>query len=198
MLPKYEIREQASQAVELIEKNTSKTIWRTSMRIHELIILENPNWKNNIFLMHRQNFLHLLHRFCFGDSFTAIKTSEVYQLWERYEESEFEPTLFQDIYILPSKTLIIPERSQWSIYEYTPINVRQIIKERWMFHFMKQGFNFDEANTITDGITPEERDAIVQGFIKNGMIIWNIFYKQTTGSHDSSKEKLPELPATIN
>jgi hypothetical protein len=80
MLSKIEIREQISQAIQLIEENTNKTIWRTSMRIHDLIILSNPNWQNNQFLVHRENFLYLLYSFCFSDSITAIRTPGVQQL----------------------------------------------------------------------------------------------------------------------
>ncbi len=197
MLSNLEIREQVIQAMDLIEKNTSRTIWRTSMRIHDLIILENPDWQDNTFLKHRQNYLHLLFRFCFGDSITAIRKPELQQLWEKYEESVFEPVLFWDIYMLPSTALMIPEKMKWLIYPYTPVNVRLILKERRMFHCMKQGLNFDEANMTTEVILPEERESSIQNFIRNGMMIWNIFYKYPHGTKDKKDESLPQLPAYI-
>lgn len=192
-----EILNQASQAMALIEENTSRTIWRTSMRIHDLIILSKPDWQNNTYLLLRQNFLHLLYNFCFGDSITAIRTPELQQLWEKYEESIFEPILFWDIYLLPSMTLTIPEKAKWVIYPYTPINVRSILKERQMFHFMKQGLNFNEANIVSEKVLPGERDVSVQELIKNGMHIWNIFYKYPHGSNDKKEESLPQIPAYI-
>lgn len=197
MLSKQEIRNQASQAYDLIEANTSRTIWKTSMRIHDLIILSNTNWQNNLFLLHRQNFLYLLYNFCFGDNITAIRTPELQQLWENYEESVFEPTLFWDIHILPSKHLELPEKTKWKLYPYTPVDVRSILTERRMFYFMKQGLDFDDANKATGEISPEDRAMSIQELIKNWMSIWNIFYKFPHGSNDKEEESLPQLPAYI-
>lgn len=197
MLSKTEIREQISQAIDLIEKNTNRTIWRTSMRIHDLIILSNPTWENNQFLVHRQNFLYLLYNFCFSNSITAIAMPGVQQLWEKYEESIFEPTLFWDIHIEPQKDFEHPEKTRWILYKYTPIDVRSILTERRMFHFMKQWLNFEDANMATGAINPNERAAIVQEFINNGMLVWNIFYKYPHGANDKKSESLPQLPAYI-
>ncbi len=188
MQTRKEIRDQASEAIDMIETYTHPTIWRTSMRIYEIIMLKNPNWQQNIFLLHRQNFLHLLFRFCFSDSINA----QTQISWERYEESQFEPITFEDINLIWGK-LEIPENVKWSIYKYIPVNVRLILMERKIFELLKKWYDFEDANSIANSIDPEERKDIVNKFTLNGMSQWNIFYKLVEWSN-KNKEK-DDLPA---
>lgn len=194
----WKIQEQASQASNLINDNISKTVWRTSMRIHDLIKIQFPSWEENSFLKDRKIFLYFVLRFCFDDILSSVIRNELDQLWERYEESVFEPTLFQDIHTLPSNRINIPQKVKWIIYPYIPIDVRAILSERQMIRYMRKWLDFNRASELTEIMTPYERQNMVFEFIDKWMMRWNIFYKHIVGSKDNATDELPMLPATIN
>lgn len=66
------MKEAASIAVDAIDGQLDTKIWRTRLRIQELILTENPYLKNNIFIANQSLFLFILLDFCFMGSITTL------------------------------------------------------------------------------------------------------------------------------
>lgn len=64
-IPNKMVTEAASIAINAIGNQVDTKIWRTRLRIQELILAENPYLKKNQFIFNQQLFLYLIHSFTF-------------------------------------------------------------------------------------------------------------------------------------
>lgn len=82
-------------ALAALEMSLDPVIWRTKLRIQELMILHNPTLRVNIFATHLNHLFTLL---IVGVSTWDIILSNYQNIYEeRYEEGEAEPILRVDI-----------------------------------------------------------------------------------------------------
>jgi hypothetical protein len=75
--PSKMITEAASIAIDAIESQVDTKIWRTRLRIQELIVLNNPYLKKNPFITDQKLFLYLILSFVFSGSITTLKGNEI-------------------------------------------------------------------------------------------------------------------------
>lgn len=71
MLSDKELITHFTVAREYLETHTSETVWRTALRIHELIRMHCPFWKQNEALADEVKFSTLLYALCYEEELQA-------------------------------------------------------------------------------------------------------------------------------
>ncbi len=173
--PGKDVFEDASVAIESVERHVDSRIWKTRNRIYECIVNENRNNQKNPFIENQNMFLSILMKFMFSWEFQTQKWTHLYNSWEFYEEGETEAVLFSDLdkegnesYVMTVERTYQKWRSEW----YT-------------FYQIKDWLDYN-ARIIVPGIERDMRE--------NGIPWGNIFYKKPLGKNPT-RYSLPLLPA---
>ncbi len=173
------ITEAASIAINAIEGQLDTKIWRTRLRIQELILIENPYLKKNPFIFDQKLFLYILLNFSFIGTIATLKREEIDNSWEKFEEADIEPILYTDLLGL-----------EWNA-EYTSLIER--IFQNWLVQWKDFEQIKDEMGIISPIYVPQ----LVQELHTKWLERSNIFYKYSHGTKDKEDESLPQLPAYI-
>ncbi len=181
MNPQYKkaLEQHISDTVDLLEKVVDKTIWRTSLRIHECIMNTNDTDAENPFLHDRFQFLYFL-LFMTSQGFVQMTTGrELYMSWERFEEALNEPVLYEDLEDL------------WGL------SARATLTEIIALECQRAGMNFDETKQKLSSINPSNIGVFFERLKRDGIPWANIFYKFPKGTHEEKGTVLPELPVCV-
>lgn len=184
------------EARSLIESQTSTTVWRTSLRIHELIRMKFPHARGNEAIRDEVKFAQILASLC--DEEELIWQKLPHLMRERYEEWHHEPILLSDTQILKNGGSEIFTASS-IVPPFQRISVRGIIVQRELFRLMQDWYDFREASEMVYKLDPSIRDAYVTEFRTEWMSGGNIFYKRRS-SWSSSRwwKSLPKIPEVLS
>lgn len=171
--------EAASIAVDALEWKVDSRIWRTRLRIQELILTENPYLEKNPFIFDQKLFLFIILNFIFSWSITTLNSKQVFDSWEKFEEADFEPVLYDDLSRLQGNA------------EYAALVER--IYQGWMVEWKEFGQIKSEMSIIARVQVPQ----LMAQLNTNWLVSSNIFYKLPHGSNDTNRTSLPQLPAYI-
>ncbi|MBP9812458.1 hypothetical protein KBC86_03685 [Candidatus Gracilibacteria bacterium] len=182
-------------AREYLETHTSETVWRTALRIHELIRMHCPFWRQNEALADEVKFSTLLYSLYSEGEMSVHELDEL--AGEFFEEGHHEPILFSDAQFPTRKNMRLS-----SIPGIVPVfqrqNVRAIIVQRELKRLLDEGFSYREATDIVYKLQPQVRDAYVLGFRERGMSSGNLFYKKKSSSNGSiALPTLPKIPENL-
>ncbi|GAB0174134.1 MAG: hypothetical protein HHAS10_00130 [Candidatus Altimarinota bacterium] len=184
------------EARSLIESQTSTTVWRTSLRIHELIRMKFPHARSNEGIRDEVKFAQILASLCDEEELVGQKLPHL--MGERYEEGHHEPILLSDTQILKNGASEILTASS-IVPPFQRISVRGVIVQRELFRLMQEGYNFREASEIVYKLDPSIRDTYVTEFRTEGMSGGNIFYKRRISRSSPRRGKsLPKIPEVLS
>lgn len=164
---------QIQLTLQTLESSLDPSIWRTKLRIQEIMLLQNPNLKWNKYASYLNHLFTLL---ILGVEVWDIVLSTYETIdKELYEEGETEPILMIDIpqNKVHGTAVEFCERfyAKWIIWWKSYNEVREELKLLWI-----------------DGQVKEIRNTNEQGLIRN-----RVFYRKVTPSKNIKREKLPSL-----
>lgn len=196
MLSDNELLSHVTIAREVIETHTSATVWRTAIRIHELIRVHFPFWKYNEALVDEVKFSSLLSSFCYEDEMTPMRARDIDG--EHFEEWHHEPILFWDAQF-PSKRFLNADWVKDVVPPFQRINVRGIIVQRELYRLLGEWLDFRAASEIVHKLHPQTREDYVLMFRNYGFTRWNIYYKRKDSSWNArNTHEFPKVPEMIS
>ncbi|MBC7503853.1 hypothetical protein H7169_02695 [Candidatus Gracilibacteria bacterium] len=167
------LQNQIQVALTALEMNLDPVIWRTKLRIQELMVMQNPTLTENIFITHLNHlFVLLIVGVSVGD-FVLSTYGEISE--ERYEEGESEPILIGDI----------PQAKTYG----TAVE----FNERYYARGLLEGKLYPQIRHEIKNLGMSQQVAVIDNANEKGLIVNRVFYRRVDTPKNRTKTELPSL-----
>ena len=173
--PEKDIQEQLVEALDLIEKTIGNKVYLTRTRIKEVLEKEYPGFKQNFYLAEPNALLFLLLWLQQSGNIEMVPGCTIYTS-ERFEESQYEPVLYEDIPDEQSRTF------------FNEISFSDGFA-KWKGFIQINAELMDHTQSTVLGL--------INILKKEGVTPHNVFYRRIDTPKNKKKEILPVLPITI-
>lgn len=178
-VPKDTLIEEALIAKDALSRQVDTKIWRTRLRIQELILKSNPYLKSNNCIFNQKLFLSVILGGVFWWTIISLDGKQVENSWERFEEAEIEPVLYFDLL-----------RLDWNALSASLV---ERIYQKWIVQWK----NIEQINSEINIISQFQVTQLQEQMRTVWLVESNVFYRLIHEVNNKNDTSLPQLPAYV-